>query len=322
MPDVRPHLPSEINRIPSQVRSCVAPYWPILFTRLYFRGYGSHSHGRLFTRSRALKRLGRTPFLPSVPKKTYLPESPPRLALARRPRSGLVGYPACAPARARFSVMVALAHRSNMPCIVMLMLIWFTGWDNYLSPFASPCLRSNAIMTNPLLHTSHRAIDGPAFSRRPSYGALPVLPLSNRCHSLILPQHLQTKGGFVTNNFPPIAPSCQLHHSSIRTTPWLCTFLPSPNQPSRPVRHLPFSIFKLQTAKLAHLFISRQANLASVYQLRTSRSQPAFCQRACPTFPSQTAGLDRHTAFAILGKQTTNLTCLFFHRQARLADAR
>jgi hypothetical protein len=98
-----PHLPSEINRIPSQVRSHVASYWPMLFTRLYFRSHGSHSNGRLFTRSCTLKRVGRTPFLPSMPETTYLSESPPRLALARCPPSGLVGYPACAPVRVRFS---------------------------------------------------------------------------------------------------------------------------------------------------------------------------------------------------------------------------
>jgi hypothetical protein len=165
--------------------------------------------------------------------------------------------------------MAALAYRFNMSCIVMLMLIW---------------------LTNPLFHTSHRTIDGPAFTRRPPYGALPVLPLSNRHHSLTLPQHFQTTWVFVANNFPPIASSCQLHHSSIRTTSWHRTFLPSPNKPARPVRCLPFTILELQTAKLAHLFLSRQANPADTRQLP---SNAQFAKRVCAFPPSPSSNVRR-----------------------------
>ena len=209
--------------------------------------------------------------------------------------------------------MAALAYRFNMSCIVMLMLIW---------------------LTNPLLHTSHRTIDGPAFTRRPPYGALPVLPLSNRYHPLTLPQHLQTTWVFVANNFPPIASSCQLHHSSIRTTSWHRTFLPSPNKPARPVRYLPFTILELQTAKLTHLFLSRQANLADTRQLP---SNAQFAKRVCAFPPSPSSNVRRvryhlqPTIFgkqpakshlfippygAILENQTANLTHLFPPRQA------
>ena len=145
-------------------------------------------------------------------------------------------------------------------------------------------------LTNPLPHTSHRTIYGPAFTRRPPYGALPVLPLSNRYHSLTLPQHLQTTWVFVANNFPPIASSCQLDHSSIRTTPWHRTFLPSPNKPARPVRCLPFTILELQTAKLAHLFLSRQTNLTDA---RQPPSNAQFEKRVCAFPPSPSSNVRR-----------------------------